>query len=183
MNPKPIPVSSLRLSGCFRFGLVKPGRNGMKKAGPNTRTELREDLQEVCGIRRIEIEWTETILSETNPSASVSIDFTQWPLLRARLQLPAWDCKNVQSRPKLEECGYLMLSGCPHRHTNASEILTHKYSPSDLFGICLTKTKAPRAVGCCHSLMPRQQPESPEAFLPLPSEENKIVAFERDRTW
>ena len=42
------------------------------------------------------------------------------PLLqRERLQLPAWDnCKNVQSRPKLEECG---CPGCPPQHTKPSK--------------------------------------------------------------
>ena len=42
------------------------------------------------------------------------------PLLqRERLQLPAWDnCKNVQSRPKLEECG---CPSCPPQHTKPSK--------------------------------------------------------------
>ena len=39
---------------------------------------------------------------------------------------------------------------------------------SHLLDIFQAQTKAPTKIKC-HSLMPRQQPESPEAFLPLPS--------------
>ena len=45
---------------------------------------------------------------------------------------------------------------------------------SHLLDIFQAQTKAPTKIKC-HSLMPRQQPESPEAFLPLPSGGNKYI--------
>ena len=97
-----------------------------------------------------------------------------------RLQLPAWDnCKSFQTRP--ESCGSLSVSPWEHQ-VQQSEISTLNcwqwFTMSQFNHICLTFSK-PKP-----KLQPRsnvtvwclgQQPESPEAFLPLPSGGNKYI--------